>query len=198
MSGSELSAVGVFCGSSPGADPAFTAAAIRLGTALARSGIDLVYGGGSVGLMGVVADAALAAGGRVLGVITEALEAREIAHRSLTELVVVSTMHERKAAMSDAAGAFVMLPGGFGTLEEFFEAVTWTQLGIHTKPAGILDVGGYFAPLAAFFDQAVAQRFVRTEHRDQILIDDDVDRLLDRLEAWSPTVTPKWLDRSDA
>jgi hypothetical protein len=198
MSSSELPAVCVFCGSSPGADPAFAAAAARLGATIARSGIKLVYGGGSVGLMGVVADAALEAGGEVLGVITGALEGREIAHRGLTDLVVVPTMHDRKAAMADAASAFVMLPGGFGTFDEFFEAVTWTQLGIHAKPSGILDVGGYFAPLRALFDNAVSQRFVRPEHRDQILIDDDVGRLLDRLRGWRPVVTPKWLDRTQA
>ena len=193
---SELPAVCVFCGSSPGADPAFAAAAAELGASLARSGTRLVYGGGSVGLMGVVADAALDAGGDVLGVITEALLAKEIAHKGLSELIVVPTMHERKAAMAAAASAFVMLPGGFGTFDEFFEAVTWTQLGVHTKPSGILDVDGYFTPLRAMFDSAVTQRFVRAEHRDQILIDDDVEQLLARLRSWTPVATPKWLDRT--
>jgi uncharacterized protein (TIGR00730 family) len=192
-----LAAVAVYCASSPGVDPAHPAAAADLGRLLAGRGIRLVYGGGHVGLMGVLADAALAAGGEVDGVITRALEAREVAHRGLTRLDVVETMHERKAAMADAADAFVMLPGGFGTLDEFFEALTWTQLGVHAKPCGVLDVGGYFEPLRRLIDVAVEQRFVRPRHRDLVLAADDPGALLDRLDGWRPVPVDKWLDRSE-
>ena len=142
-----LSSVAVYCGSNPGNDPAFAAAAASLGRLLAHRGIRLVYGGATVGLMGVVADAVLAGGGAADGVITRPLAAKEIAHPGLTSLRVVETMHERKAAMADASDAFVMLPGGYGTLDEFFEVLTWTQLGIHDKPCGVLDVAGFFTPL---------------------------------------------------
>src|SRR5215471_16866630 len=143
----QLSSVAVYCGSNAGNDPQYAAAAAALGRVLADRGIRLVYGGGQVGLMGVLADAVLERGGEVLGVITEALVVKEVSHRGLTGLQVVGTMHERKAVMADAADAFIMLPGGFGTFDEFFEVVTWTQLGIHAKPCGVLDVAGYFAPL---------------------------------------------------
>lgn len=192
-----LGSVCVFCGSSPGADPAFAAAARGFGRLVAQRGMDLVYGGGHVGLMGEVADGALAAGGRVLGVITRALRDREVAHGGLTELHVVETMHQRKAVMADLADAFVMLPGGFGTWEELFEAVTWTQLGIHRKPCGVLDVAGYFDPLVALLASATSQRFVRPEHHDLLLVDDDPVSLLSRLAAWRPVATDKWLDRSE-
>lgn len=187
----------VFCGSSPGADPAFEAAAVALGEAVAQRGLRLVYGGGHVGLMGVVADAVLRARGQVLGVITQALESKELAHDGLTELVVVDSMHERKAAMADASDCFVMLPGGFGSLDEFFEAVTWTQLGVHAKPCGILDVNHYFDPLRTFLDGAVVQRFVRAEHRALIIDETDPEALLDKLAAWRPDHQDKWLDLSD-
>lgn len=192
-----MRSVCVFCGSSPGSDPAFEAAAVALGDALARRDLRLVYGGGNVGLMGVVANAAMQAGGQVLGVITRALEAKELAHGGLTELLVVDSMHERKAAMADASDCFVMLPGGFGTLDEFFEALTWTQLGIHAKPCGILDVNNYFDALRTFLDLAVEQRFVRAEHRALIVDETDPDSLLDRLVAWQPAHLDKWLDRAD-
>ena len=143
---SQPSSVAVYCGSNPGTDPAFAAAAAALGALLAERGIRLVYGGGHVGLMGAVADAVLDDGGEAHGVITRALEQKEIAHRGLTSLVITETMHERKAALADAADAFVMLPGGYGTLDEFFEVLTWTQLGIHAKPCAILDVGGLLRP----------------------------------------------------
>jgi uncharacterized protein (TIGR00730 family) len=193
--GRTLSSVAVYCASSPGADPGFAAAAAAFGRLLAGHGIDLVYGGGHVGLMGVVADACLAQGGEAHGVITRALAAKELAHHGLTSLEVVETMHERKAAMADRADAFVMLPGGFGTLDEFFEVVTWTQLGIHAKPCGVLDVDGYFGPLAGLLAGAVRQRFLRPEHRDLVLMDADPGRLLERLAGWEPVVTAKWLDR---
>jgi uncharacterized protein (TIGR00730 family) len=189
-----LSSVAVYCGSSPGADPAFAAGAAALGRLLAERGVRLVYGGGQVGLMGVVADACLAGGGEVHGVITRALAAKELAHRGLTSLAVVQTMHERKEAMADLAGGFVMLPGGFGTLDEFFEVLTWTQLGIHAKPCGVLDVAGYFAPLRDLLEAATRQRFVRPGHRDLVIMDTEPGRLLDRLDEWQPTVVDKWLD----
>ena len=192
-----LRSVAVFCGSSPGRDPAFRTAATELGTVLAARGIRLVYGGGAVGLMGVLADAVLAGDGTVLGVITEALVDREVAHTSLTELVVVPSMHERKQLMADAADAFVMLPGGLGTLDEFFEAATWTQLGIHTKPCGVLDVGGYFEPLRALLDTAVTQRFLTPEHRELLIFGDEPRTLLDALRRWAPPSGDKWLDRSN-
>lgn len=189
-----LRSVCVFCGSSAGRDPAYAAAARELGTRLAAEGRTLVYGGGRVGLMGVLADAALAGGGHVIGVIPEALAAREVAHRGLGELRVVPSMHTRKALMADLAEAFVALPGGFGTLDELFEIVTWAQLGIHAKPIGLLDVKGYFDPLLAFAERAVADAFVRPEHRGLLVVDTDVGRLLERLEgAPAAPEVPKWL-----
>jgi uncharacterized protein (TIGR00730 family) len=191
-----LSAITVYCGSNRGADPAYAQAAAALGRLLAERGIRLVYGGGHVGLMGVLADAALAGGGEVFGVITRALQAKEVAHDALTSLTVVDTMHERKAAMADAADAFVMLPGGYGTFDEFFEAVSWTQLGIHDKPCGVLDVAGYYAPLRVLLDEARRQGFVSRVHRELVITESEPRRLLDRLAGWAPVRAGKWLDRS--
>jgi uncharacterized protein (TIGR00730 family) len=188
-----LSSVAVYCGSSPGFDPAYAQSAAGLGTLLGERGTRLVYGGGHVGLMGVLSDAALAAGGEVHGVITRALEAKELAHHSLASLQVVETMHERKAAMADKADGFIMLPGGFGTLDEFFEVVTWTQLGIHAKPCGVLDVQGFYAPLRAQVAGMVAAGFVRPDHRDMLIVSDDPATLLDRMAAWEPPSVEKWL-----
>ena len=193
----QLSAIAVYCGSNHGADPAYAQAAAALGRLLAERGIRLVYGGGHVGLMGVLADAALASGGEVFGVITRALQAKEVAHDALTSLTVVDTMHERKAAMADAADAFVMLPGGYGTLDEFFEAVSWTQLGIHDKPCGVLDVAGYYAPLRTLLDEATRQGFVSRVHRELLITESEPRRLLDRLAGWVPVTAGKWLDRSE-
>jgi uncharacterized protein (TIGR00730 family) len=193
----QISSVAVYCGSNQGTDPAYARAAARLGRTLAERGLRLVYGGGHVGLMGTVADAVTQHGGEAHGVITEALQAMEIAHEGLTSLKVVKTMHERKAAMADAADAFIMLPGGFGTLDEFFEAVTWTQLGIHAKPCGVLDAAGFFAPLRALLDGAVTAGFVHPAHRDMVVMDDDPARLLDRLSDWKPVTVSKLLDRTD-
>jgi uncharacterized protein (TIGR00730 family) len=193
----KLKSVCVFCGSSPGRQPGFVEAAVALGRTVARRGMTLVYGGAQVGLMGVVANAAMEEGGEVHGVITRSLETREITHRGLTHLDVVETMHERKAAMADRADGFVMLPGGLGTLDEFFEAVTWTQLGVHDKPCGVLDVDGYFDPLEALLDNATGQGFVRTEHRGLVIVDADPGTLLDRMAEWEPVVIDKWLDRDD-
>jgi uncharacterized protein (TIGR00730 family) len=198
MSNAErLGAVAVYCGSNIGTDPAYAAAAASLGQTLADRGVRLVYGGGSVGLMGVLADTVLGNGGEAHGVITRALKEKEIAHSGLTSLTVVETMHERKAAMADAADAFIMLPGGFGTLDEFFEVVTWTQLGIHAKPCGVLDVAGYFDPLRTLLDHAAQSGFVRPAHRGLVLTDSDPGALLDRLAAWTPVTTGKWLNRSE-
>jgi uncharacterized protein (TIGR00730 family) len=183
------------CGSSSGADPAYRQAAAALGQEVARRGLRLVYGGGNVGLMGVLADAALAAGGEVVGVIPRALEAREVAHRDLTELVVVGTMHDRKARMADLADAFVALPGGYGTFEEFCEVYTRTQLGVRAKPCGLLNVRGYYDPLMALFDRAEADRFLRHERRALVQMDTTAARLLDALTAWVPATTDKWIDR---
>jgi uncharacterized protein (TIGR00730 family) len=189
-----VASVAVYCGSNKGTDPAYAQAADSLGRTLAARGISLVYGGGHVGLMGVVADAVTGNGGEAHGVITAALQALEIAHHGLTSLRVVATMHERKQAMADAADAFIMLPGGFGTFDEFFEVVTWTQLGIHAKPCGVLDAAGFFAPLRALIDGAVTAGFVQPAHRDMIVIDDDPAALLDRLAAWTPVAVSKWVD----
>ena len=197
MSSIRISSVAVYCGSNLGTDPAYARAAASLGRILADRGMRLVYGGGHVGLMGVVADAVMLHGAEAHGVITEALQAKEVAHEGLTSLKVVKTMHERKAAIADAADAFVMLPGGFGTFDEFFEVLTWTQLGIHAKPCGILDVAGFFAPLRALLDGAVTAGFVHPAHRDMVIVDDDPARLLDRLAAWTPVTVSKLLDRAE-
>jgi uncharacterized protein (TIGR00730 family) len=183
-----LSSVCVFCGSSPGTDPSFAVAAVALGTLLAQSEIELVYGGASVGLMGLVADAALAAGGRVTGVITESLADHEIAHGGLAQLHVVPSMHERKQRMAELADAFIMLPGGFGTLEEFMETVTWRQLGIHHKASGILNVDGYFDHLLGFVRHAVEMGFIRPHQAAQIVVSDDPGRLLDQLAAGGSSI----------
>jgi len=174
----------VFCGSSPGNDPRYLEAARSMGRLLAGRGLGLVYGGGSVGLMGAVADAALAAGGEAIGVIPRVLQIRELAHRSLTTLHVVGSMHERKALMAELSDGFVALPGGMGTLEELSEVLTWAQLGIHARPVGLLDVAGYYRPLATFFDQAVTAGFLRPSHRRLLLVGDQPGPLLDELAAW--------------
>lgn len=173
----------VFCGSSRGTKPEYVDAARALGRALARRDVTLVWGGGNVGLMGEVADATLAGGGRAVGVIPHALERRELAHRGATEMHVVSSMHERKALMERLSDAFVAMPGGFGTLDELCEILTWRQLGIHAKPMGLLDAAGFFDPLVTAFDHAVREGFVRAEDRALLMRDDDADRLLDRLLA---------------
>jgi uncharacterized protein (TIGR00730 family) len=171
----------VYCGSRTGHQPAFADAARRVGTLLGRAGGQLVYGGGHVGLMGVTADATLAAGGRVVGVIPDALMQREVGHGGLSELHVVPTMHLRKQMMAERADAFLALPGGIGTLEELFEVWTWRQIGYHDKPIGLLDVGGYFDPLLAFIDRCVAEGFLEPEQRQVPLVDTDPARLLARL-----------------
>lgn len=187
----------VFCGSNSGSDPVYTEAARNLGRLLARDGIALVYGGGSVGLMGEVADAVLGAGGEVIGVIPHALWAREVGHRGLTDLRIVETMHERKAMMADLADAFIALPGGLGTLEEIFEIWTWAQLGLHAKPVGFLDVNGFYAPLMQFLDRAVRERFLKEPHRAIALVDSDAERMLTRFEQWQPPRVEKWITHDE-
>lgn len=181
----------VFCGSSAGTRPAYAEAARATGRLIAERGLGLVYGGGEVGLMGIVANAALAAGGEVIGVIPEALTRMEVGHPNLTELHVVATMHERKALMAELSDGFVALPGGIGTLEELFEVWTWGQLGIHRKPLGFLDVEGYYEPLHAFLDHSVAEGFLKDRHRAMTAVDSDPAALLDRLAAYQPPDTVK-------
>jgi len=189
-----IAAVTVFCGSSDLVDAKYFDAARELGEKLARRRWRLVYGGGSVGLMGAVASAVLEAGGEVDGVIPRALEARELAHGGLTRLHRVGSMHERKAKMAELADAFVALPGGMGTLEELSEILTWAQLGLHAKPSGLLDVEGYYRPLVAFFDHAVAQGFLRPEHRRLLLVGEDIDALLGAFERYEPPNVQRWID----
>lgn len=191
-----MESICVFCGSSNGSDPAYAKAARHLGQAIAGNGLTLVYGGGHVGLMGVVADAALEAGGEVIGVMPKSLVDREIAHTGLTKLHVVSSMHERKALMADLSDGFIALPGGNGTLEEFFEVLTWAQLGEHDKPCGLLNAAGYYDPLLAVFDQMVLMKFLEPVHRDLILVEDDPPALLQRFDSSHPPKTVKWIDDS--
>ena len=193
-----LSSVCVFCGSNGGADPAYVSAAQAVGTGLARRGIRIVYGGGRVGLMGALADAARSAGGEVIGVMPQQLVDREIGHTGIDDLRVVDTMHERKALMVELADAFIALPGGIGTLEELFEVYTWAQLGIHAKPLALLDVAGYYEPLAAFLDHAVSQRFLRAETRAMLSIAGSLDAVLETFERWRPPSIHKWIDLDEA
>jgi uncharacterized protein (TIGR00730 family) len=189
-----LRRVCVYAGSNPGAGAAYAQAAAALSTELAARGIGLVYGGGRVGLMGVLADTILAAGGEAIGVIPQALVDREVGHSGLTELHTVGSMHERKAKMAELADAFVAVPGGVGTLEELIEAFTWSQLGIHAKPVAVLDAEGFYAGLAGFLDHMVDEGFLRAAHRRTLLVESDPGALLDRLEAYEPVPGPKWLD----
>jgi len=191
-----MESVCVFCGGNPGTRPSYAAAARRFGEALAARGFTVVYGGGAVGLMGAVAGAALARGGRVLGVMPDFMIKRELAHPGLSELVIVGSMHERKATMAARSDAFAALPGGFGTMDELFEILTWAQLGIHAKPCGLLNINNYFDPLIALLDHMVAERFLRPEHRALALVDDDAARLLSRFAEYQAPNVEKWLDRA--
>ena len=190
-----LRAVGVFCGSNLGGDPAFAEAAARLGRLLAERGLTLVYGGARIGLMGVIADAALGAGGEVHGVIPTGLVDKELAHTGLTRLDVVTTMHERKARMAELSDGFIALPGGAGTLDEMAEIWTWAQLGLHQKPIGFLNVGGYFNHLLAFIDHAVANALVKRENAEMLLCDSDPAALLDAFTTYAPVHVDKWIGR---
>ena len=192
----DLRSVTVYCGSNPGADPAFAERTRELARLLAGSSVRVVYGGGHVGLMGVLADTAMAEGGEVIGVMPQALVDREIAHGRISELRVVGSMHERKALMAELSDAFIALPGGAGTLDELFEVYTWAQLGLHDKPCGLLDVEDYYAGLAAFLDHAVRERFVREEHRAMLMVEREPRALIERLRDYEPrAVAPKWIDR---
>ncbi|WP_409268368.1 TIGR00730 family Rossman fold protein [Pseudomonas sp. KCJK9044] len=185
----------VFCGASIGANPAYREAAVALGQAIARRGLTLVYGGGAVGLMGTVADAALAAGGEVIGIIPESLMNAEIGHKNLTRLEVVDGMHARKARMAELSDAFIALPGGLGTLEELFEVWTWGQLGYHAKPLGLLDVKGFYEKLGGLLDHIVEEGFVRPQHRAMLLLGEQPDELLDGMDNFVAPVAPKWVDK---
>ena len=191
---SSIDSVCVYCGSGFGANPRHRAAAQRLGELLGRNGIQLVYGGGRVGLMGVVAEAVLAQGGRVIGVIPEHLQTKEVGHLGLTELRVVPNMHERKELMFQLSDGFVILPGGFGTFDELCEILTWAQLGIHSKPIGLLNTAGFFDQLNGFLDFVMDQGFIRPEHRSLLIEGSDPVFLLDALAAWQPTTVAKWAD----
>ncbi|WP_066096404.1 TIGR00730 family Rossman fold protein [Xanthomonas massiliensis] len=189
-----MKSICVYCGSNAGADPVFAERAAALGTRLAREGIRVVYGGGNVGLMGTVANAALAAGGQVHGVIPRQLAEWEVAHRGLTELEIVETMHQRKRRMFELSDGFVALPGGFGTMEEIFEMLTWRQLGIGTKPCAFLDMDGFYAPLIQMIDRMVAQRFLHPDQRADLWYGEDIDALLAWMRGYVPAQASKWID----
>jgi uncharacterized protein (TIGR00730 family) len=191
----DFRAICLFCGSSPGADPLFRQAAAALGRCFAEQHLRLVYGGGSVGLMGVAADACLAAGGEVIGVIPQLLMDKEVGHAGVTTMHVVQTMHERKALMTELSDGFIALPGGYGTLDELFEALTWLQLGYHGKPVGILNVGGFFDSLLAFIDHSRDQQFLRPMHHDALCVDRELPALLAKMREVEAPDTNKWLDR---
>jgi len=186
----------VFCGSNGGADPIFMETAGQVGEFLAANNIELVFGGGRVGLMGKIADTVMAKGGRVIGVIPESLAIKEVAHQGLTELHVVNSMHDRKALMADLSDGFIAMPGGFGTFEEFCEIVTWAQLGIHQKPCALLNVNGFYDHLIALFDHSAAQSFIRNEHRGLVLVGTEISSLFESMKNYEPPVIEKWIDKS--
>jgi uncharacterized protein (TIGR00730 family) len=185
--------IAVYCGSNKGARPEYAAAAQALGTLLAREQIELVYGGGMVGLMGIVADAVLKHGGHVIGVIPEKLVIKEVVHEKLPDLRVVKNMHERKALMAELADGFIALPGGYGTFEEFFEVLAWSQLGWHTKPFGLLDIGGFYRSLLEFLDHTRNEGFIRPQHRELVLVADGAETLLQRMREFRPPSDVKWI-----
>ena len=191
-----LRTVCVFCAANPGVSPLYVEQAAAMGRLLATTGRRLVYGGGRTGLMGALADAALDAGGEVIGIMPRHLVEREVAHLGLAKLHVVGSMHERKALLAELSDGFLAMPGGLGTLEELFEVWTWGQLGLHRKPYGIHEVGSYFALLLTFLDHTVTEGFVRKEYRDLLVVDDDPLTLIERMEAMHPPALPRWLDRA--
>jgi uncharacterized protein (TIGR00730 family) len=193
----ELKRLCVFAGSNLGNRGAYAASARELGRALADRGIGLVYGGARVGLMGALANELLTAGGHVIGIIPEALVAKEVAHEGLTELRIVRSMHERKAMMADLADGFIALPGGWGTVEELFEILTWGQLGLHRKPCGLLNAAGYFDPMLSFVEHSIEEGFVRREYLSMITASDAAGTLIDRLQAYEPPVVEKWIERAE-
>ena len=186
----------LFCGSSAGTQPAYARAAAEFGTTLAERDIRLIYGGGSVGLMGIAADACLAAGGKVIGVIPRLLMDKEVGHNGISEMHVVANMHERKALMTELCDGFIALPGGFGTLDELFEALTWLQLGYHPKPVGLLNVNGFFDHLVRFIDHSRDERFLRDVHRQSLNVDTDLLKLIDTMQSAVAPDTAKWLDQA--
>ncbi len=190
-----INAICVYCGSSPGLNPQYLQVATGFGRLLANNGITLVYGGGNVGLMGAVADGALSEGGKVIGVIPQKLAEKEVAHQHLTELYCVASMHERKMKMADLSDAFVALPGGIGTLEEIFEVNTWRQLDLHQKPCAFLNVAGFYTSLLSFIDFMVEQRFLKAEHQNTMIVEEQPERLLERLQAYEHRPVDKWMDR---
>ena len=192
----KLDALCLFCGSSAGSQPAYAKAAADFGMTLAERNIRLVYGGGSVGLMGVAADACLAAGGQVIGVIPKLLMDKEVGHHGITQMHIVDNMHERKALMTELCDGFIALPGGFGTLDELFEALTWLQLGYHQKPVGLLNVNGFFDHLVQFIDHSQGERFLRDVHRRSLNVDVDLDKLIEKLRVAEIPDTAKWLDQA--
>jgi uncharacterized protein (TIGR00730 family) len=185
--------IAIYCGSSRGNDPVFENAAVQLARYLVSEGIGIVYGGGNVGIMGIIADAALAAGGEVIGVIPESLLAKELGHQGCTELHITRSMHERKQLMVDLSDAFIALPGGFGTLDELFETLTWLQLGFHGKPVGLLNVAGFFDPLLTFLDHMTSAGFLKAEHRDCLLMNTAPAALLSSMKAFKPNTCGKWI-----
>ena len=193
-----MRSIGVFCGSNTGSGTAYAEAARKLARAIAGRGLRLVYGGGSIGLMGVLGDTAVAAGGQVVGVTPRRLIEKEVVHRGLTELRVVETMLERKALMAELSDVFIALPGGLGTLDELFEMLTWSQLGIHRKPCALLDVDDYYGKLAEFLDHAVARRFITPQHRAMLIVERDAETVLDRLATTPLPDVSKWMDRKPA
>lgn len=192
-----MKSICVFCGSNPGNDPVYADGARAMGAEIARRGLVLVYGGGAVGLMGIVANAALDAGGEVHGVIPRALREKEVGHFGLTRLEVVDTMHTRKARMAELSDGFIAMPGGIGTFEELFEIWTWGQLGIHAKPLGLLNVAGFYDPLAVFLDQTVEAGFLKPTHRAMAMTDTQPATLLDRMEQYVPAQTIKWVEKEE-
>lgn len=186
----------VYCGSSPGRQPEFAAAARTLGQVLVERGLGLVYGGAQIGIMGQIADTVLGGGGEVIGIMPKSLADREIFHTGLTKLEIVDSMHQRKALMADYSDGFIALPGGLGTIEEIFEVLTWAQLGFHKKPCGLLNVNGYFDHLTAFLNNAVAQGFVNTASRSMLMTEAEPGQLLDRFAGYEAPVVSKWIDRN--
>lgn len=192
-----MDSICVYCGSSPGRDPVYTKAATGFADELVNRDLDLIYGGSSVGVMGTLADAVLDAGGKVIGVIPEALEEKEVAHTNLTKLYVVESMHSRKQTMVDLAEGFVALPGGLGTVEEIFEVLTWAQLGFHEHPCGFLNSNNYYDDLTAFLDHAVTEEFVKPVHRERVIVESTPAALLDAFTSYEPQQVEKWIDRDE-
>lgn len=190
-----MQTIAIFCGSSAGTNPQYAETARQVGTLLAERNIELVFGGGKVGIMGIIADAVLAGGGRVTGVIPDFLYTKEIAHAGVSELIVVKTMHERKGIMYERADGIIALPGGFGTLDELFETLTWGQLGLHQKPVGLLNINGYFNQLLGFLDHLHTESFVNLQNRNMLLDDTDIPQLLTKMEGYKAPNVPKWLNR---